>query len=782
MKKSTLVMIVLMLCSTMGFAQRIVNGKVISSEGIPLADVSVKQKNSDLVTYSRSNGEFTIEISTQNNTLVFEKEGYTKTEVEAGDEFLTVTMSLMPEDIFEMSLEDLLNVEVTTAGKQEQKISDIPASILVITKKDIQTYGYQNLTQIFQNVLGLYLIDNYTFKSFGVRGFYSNQPNKSIVLMVNGVSQKFPQNGFNDLSSINIQVESIERIEIVRGPVAVLYGNDAFFGAINIITKDEQSSPNSNVNVSYGMQNTLRANVNSNYAKDENSVSFSAGYAYTDGRDVDFNTMFDSVIRYDRVWIKDATTAGFFRNENKYVQLNTSLQNIYANLSFDATDENIINNLAPVLDTTKIRRVGDVFRGKFGYKGQLNDMMKLNVQFYFASRTATQTYNKAMVMPVNVRFGNAVTNGKELNTDVNLFVTPTENLNLTFGAFVSQIKMSEMIDIPQIGYSNEFTQLQKPLYNTSGYVLVDYKLGDKFIFQGGIRADKQFESNYLTSRFRGPTYIDTTYTYSNEDIQFSPKLAGIVKLNETNIIKLMFSQAISRPAAVENGYSLWQLHSILVPQQISTYEFNYSTVLFEKVSVSANIFFNKLDKLLVRTSKADLLTSKVIFDYNNLGKMQTLGGELQVTAKPIESVKLDIAMSYQTTTDNTYKEMDAAYSPNMLGYFKASYFVNENISLAISSFYVGEMESMWDNAPQDPTTGNFQPKGRVSQTIPAYFNLGANLLIDNILNKNIYFSLNGNNLLNTEIRYAPDPLNYSFMKRGTIESGILINATMGVRF
>ena len=59
------------------------------------------------------------------------------------------------QDLLEMSLEDLLDIEITTAGKQVEKISDIPASVILITRKEIETYGYTSLEEILQNVPGL---------------------------------------------------------------------------------------------------------------------------------------------------------------------------------------------------------------------------------------------------------------------------------------------------------------------------------------------------------------------------------------------------------------------------------------------------------------------------------------------------------------------------------------------------------------------------------------------------------------------------------------------------
>lgn len=79
--------------------------------------------------------------------------------------------------IGEISLGDLLNLELTTAGKKAEKMSDIPASAVVITREDIKTYGYRSLQEILENVPGIYVTDQRAPDdvSVNVRGFWSKQ-------------------------------------------------------------------------------------------------------------------------------------------------------------------------------------------------------------------------------------------------------------------------------------------------------------------------------------------------------------------------------------------------------------------------------------------------------------------------------------------------------------------------------------------------------------------------------------------------------------------------------
>jgi outer membrane receptor protein involved in Fe transport len=224
----------------------------------------------------------------------------------------------------------------------------------------------------------------------------------------------------------------------------------------------------------------------------------------------------------------------------------------------------------------------------------------------------------------------------------------------------------------------------------------------------------------------------------------------------------------------------WTKHPLLVPQTIATTELNYSGIPINNINYSLSMFYNRLDKLINRRTTSSA-SGSIITENNNTGKMETIGGELQVIFKPVDKLMLDVSMSYQKTTNKIF-DIDAAYSPKVLAYLKVIYNIRKDIIFGFSSYYVGNMESEWDEAPVDPKNGNFTPKGRLYKTTPAYLNLGANLRFNNILNTGFYFSVHADNILNTDIYYPPTTLNISYLPKGTLDNGIQLNATLGLKF
>jgi len=208
---------------------------------------------------------------------------------------------------------------------------------------------------------------------------------------------------------------------------------------------------------------------------------------------------------------------------------------------------------------------------------------------------------------------------------------------------------------------------------------------------------------------------------------------------------------------------------------------NYVSTPFEHFTYNLSAFYNNLDDLINRRTTYDPITSKTTTMFTSSGKLQTIGGELQIAYKPTDRLILDASFNYQQTT-NVVFENDAAYSPHLLGYFKAIYSIRKDIILGINSYFVGSMETEWNEAPVDPAHGNLTPIGRIYKTTHGYFNLGANLRFNKLFKTALYCSLHAENLLNSNVFYGPSYINNTYLPKGTYDTGILLNATVGIKF
>src|ERR1700691_689231 len=155
-------------------------------------------------------------------------------------------------DLADMSLEELMQINVDSvygASGFKQKITEAPASVTVITSEDIQRYGYRTLADILRNVTGFYVSYDRNYSYLGVRGYgLPGQYNSSISLLIDG--HRLNDNIFDAAligTEFPLDIDLIDRVEVIRGPNSSLYVASAFLGVINIITK--QGRDLSKVNV-----------------------------------------------------------------------------------------------------------------------------------------------------------------------------------------------------------------------------------------------------------------------------------------------------------------------------------------------------------------------------------------------------------------------------------------------------------------------------------------------------------------------------------------------------
>lgn len=223
--------------------------------------------------------------------------------------------------------------EVVTASKKAQKVSEAPASIVVITDKEIQKKGYNTILDILRDVAMIdinspgqgYLLD------IGGRGINSNlNMGKYWQILIDGHDMTWRQFYRNYLSPAWLSVDNIKRIEIVKGPNSALWGANAVLGVMNIITKDNKDVGDGQISALGGSNSTLGGNITGSKTFAETGQIYSTLSYYNEnvprkikewsdvkGRDV-YNTGNDSkyVNSYTKIKYKDFMLNTMFSQDN----------------------------------------------------------------------------------------------------------------------------------------------------------------------------------------------------------------------------------------------------------------------------------------------------------------------------------------------------------------------------------------------------------------------------------------------------------------------------------
>jgi iron complex outermembrane receptor protein len=140
-------------------------------------------------------------------------------------------------DLTQVSIENLMNMEVTSVSKKDQKMSQVAAAIFVITREDIRRSGATNIPDLLRMVPGLDVAQiSASTWAISARGFNSEFANKLLVLL-DGRAVYTPLFGGVYWDTQDVPLEDIERIEVIRGPGGTVWGANAVNGVINVITK-----------------------------------------------------------------------------------------------------------------------------------------------------------------------------------------------------------------------------------------------------------------------------------------------------------------------------------------------------------------------------------------------------------------------------------------------------------------------------------------------------------------------------------------------------------------
>ena len=144
-------------------------------------------------------------------------------------------------DVFDMSLEDLMNVEIVSAARQPQKIGELSVPVSVITSQDIHYSGLTNIPEVLQFAPGMDVLKFNRFSyAVGIRGLHELASDR-VQSLVDGRLMDNPIYGGPEFWNLPVLLEDIDRIEIVRGPGGPAWGANAFSGVINVITKKPEA-------------------------------------------------------------------------------------------------------------------------------------------------------------------------------------------------------------------------------------------------------------------------------------------------------------------------------------------------------------------------------------------------------------------------------------------------------------------------------------------------------------------------------------------------------------
>jgi outer membrane receptor for ferrienterochelin and colicin len=607
------------------------------------------------------------------------------------------------DSLFDLSIENLMNLEVVTAGRFNQKAKLSPAFITVISKDQIIKSGCRNLNELLQIVPGF----NVTINQFGlyeikVRGL-GNTNSSGVKLLLNGISLN--NYVFGDATRVfdDMALDNVEKVEIIRGPGSSLYGSNAVLSVINIITDSDLHEDVFQNTIKYGSFNSFEWNTNYN-DKIFKKIEFhtSINYLKTDGPELE--------IKRDRLYGNTySLSPGFSDHSNSKLDIRFLLKYKNWKLNILMVDK----NRGPFIGPSYALVERDKFKNRENYS-----MINLENTFDISQsfRIKPQIYYKrfffspdGQIYPPDFGFYDSTGTALDINADGIIDVFPN--------GMIATYELAENA----VGFDilNEY-QLNQNHYFTLGlsseYIWLDilpteanfniivpgapyYLDGFESFDEGIVKPSERFSSSvYLQDSWHifKAAYITpgVRFDYHNDfGSVLSPKLAFAHEINKLISYKLMYGHAYRAPgfgelARVNNTNIIG--NPDLKPSSANTFEAGYQLNLPANIKFRMNAFYIHIYDRIVRKYQGDVPPGYAALMYENEGENKSIGIECQLEAIITSKISGFINYTYQDvktlSDEDTWNK--TALIPESLGNVIISYNPFKNIFLNYKVNYV----------------------------------------------------------------------------------------------
>jgi len=531
------------------------------------------------------------------------------------------------QDLRDLSLEELMEVEVQTvvsASRYRQKVSEAPSSVTIITFEDIRKYGYRTLADILRSVRGFYVTYDRNYQYLGVRGFgRPGDYNSRILLLVDGHRLN---DAIYDSAAIGtefiVDVDLIERVEVSRGPGSSLYGSNAFFAVVNVVTRRAKEVGGVELSAEGGSKGSYKGRLSyGTDAKKGPDVLLSAS-GFTSAGDRLYFPVYDPGNPladprtgnggYADNGDADRFRSGFAKYEYKglqfsggYVQRTKGIPTAAFGADFNE----------PGNRTTDGRGYVD-----FQYSSRFTGGAELTIRTYYD----WYRYDGDYLYTGTVNKDRAIASW--YGGDVRVNVRPFNAHHFIVGSEYEVRDRQDQYnaDMPLAAV---FLDDHRSSSTWAVYVQDEITVSQIFLVYAGIRHDR-------TSTFGGTT---------------NPRIAAVIKPIEKGTLKLLYGRAFRAPTVYELYYESPSMRSnpSLQPERIDTYELVYEHDLGKGLRAAVSRYSYSIKNLITQTYDP----SSGSTSYKNQERAETTGTELEIQKIWLNGADSKLSYAFQKAVD-----------------------------------------------------------------------------------------------------------------------------------
>lgn len=494
-------------------------------------------------------------------------------------------------------------------SKFEQKVTEAPAFVTLVTADEIRKYGYRTVAEILASMTGFFVTYDRNYNYLGVRGF--NRPgdfNTRVLILIDGhrLNDNLYDQGAVGTES-NIDVDLIDRVEVIRGPGSSLYGTNAFLGVINVITKRGRDIQGVEVSAEVGSFESYKGRMTyGDRFSNGIEVLLSASYYDSEGQDV---------LYYPEFFALGANDGLTYRaDDDQYPSFlgKLSFRDFTLQGGFVSREKGIptgaYGTFFPTNRTRSTDEHGYVFlRYEHQFSSQFNVSARVHYDRFFYQGDYLIDVAAAPPPPVLVLNRDRSVGewwGAEAKVDKRFF----DSHNVTAGF---EFRDNFRQDLRNADTDPQATNLddKRDSRNVAVFLQDEFSILENLILNAGVRYDY----------------------YESFGSTVNPRIALIYNLEKTTI-KALYGRAFRGPNTYERFYggaTGFVANPDLDPENIETYELVLEHSLTPHIRATVAGYFYRIDDLITQVDAPPPAAPGEV-QFQNVGKTEAKGIEFQL--------------------------------------------------------------------------------------------------------------------------------------------------------
>lgn len=506
-------------------------------------------------------------------------------------------------DLSQLSLEDLMNVPVTAAALRPQAEREAAASVSVVTAEEIELFGYRNLADVLRNQRSFYLYTDGLNWLSGVRGFLrAGEWNARMLVLVDGRPTREDIYGETHLDQdFVVPIEAIKRVEIIRGPGSALYGSNAVFATVNVVTLDGADLKGGQVRVQGGTQDTAR--VSALYGTTTRDgwdlIGGFAAYTSQGTKDVIYDGVHDAAHDFGHVrgFDYEGADAAFFKARKGDFTA-----------EFDYETRNRDNRSATYL--ADFNDPGAMHEDRWNATFRLDHQVAEGQSFHALAYYGHYAYKQQFMFAADPSTGtpadrfDSVADDDWLGQKVYYDWQVDRRLHLLAGAEANEALYTHQHDHDTL--NGDIVNVSKSYNSVGVFAEAEWKATGWLTFVTGGRVDQ----------------------IQDVGTEFSPRAAAIVTPNKADTYKLLYGRAFRQPNIYEMFYTSPGISAgnpNLKPEEVDTYELVYERQFASGWRTSVGGFYWRMANAMDNVALPDGTVQT-----QNIGTAQAKGVEVEV--------------------------------------------------------------------------------------------------------------------------------------------------------